>query len=69
VRVKLAEVNLKSGISEREATACNYEEEEWPEEFIFHGAGDDINVDDMDVDDSDVIASDEGGITMLPLSG
>jgi hypothetical protein len=51
VGVELAEVNLKRGIREREATAYNYNAEEWPEEFIFHGARDDRNV----------ISSDEGG--------
>jgi hypothetical protein len=44
VRIELVEVDLKRGIYKREATACNYQEEEWPEEFIFHGAGDDIKV-------------------------
>jgi len=55
VRIKLVEVDLKRGIYKREATACNYEEEEWPEEFIFHGAKNDIDVDDMNV-----MSADEG---------
>jgi len=57
VRIKLVEVDLKSGVYEREATACNDYEEEWPEEFIFHGAS----------DDNDVISSDEGGITVASI--
>ena len=47
------EVDLKRGIYKREATACSYQEEEWPEEFIFHGARDDMRC----------RSSDEGGIT------
>jgi len=46
VRIELVEVNLKRGVNEREATAYNYYQEEWPEEFIFHGASDDISVDE-----------------------
>jgi len=56
VRIELVEVDLKRGIYKREATACNYQEEEWPEEFIFHGAKNDIEVDDMNV-----MSADEGG--------
>jgi len=44
VGVELAEVDLKRGIRERQATAYNHNAEEWPEEFIFHGAGDDMKI-------------------------
>jgi hypothetical protein len=58
VRIKLVEVNLKRGVYKREATACNYQEEEWPEEFIFHGAKDDRDVVEV-----------MRGESLLPLSG
>ena len=42
--IELPKVDLERGINKREATACNNYPEEWPEKFIFHGAGDDISV-------------------------
>ena len=44
MRVELAKVDLKRGISERETTACDNYPEEWPKVFIFHGARGDTNV-------------------------
>ena len=37
-RIELTEVEPQSGIDKREATASNYYPEEWPKEFICHGA-------------------------------
>ena len=37
-RIKFIEAEPRRGVNKREASACNDYPEEWPEEFICHGA-------------------------------
>ena len=65
--VELAEIDLKRGIDERDATAYDNYPEEWPKVFIFHGARGDISVVSSDEGDNAALIRIDRGFEELVL--